>query len=81
MINKEIEIVIENVIGSHDVQEILMINRSRLNALVGDGKLKPIKELKSQLLFWKPDVDLLRDEMIKNSRTNLFKMKGEMKHA
>lgn len=76
------DVLIENIMGSHDVQETLCINRSRLNALVIAGKLKPIKELKRESLFWKPDVELLRNEMMKDSRTNLFKqVKGEKKHA
>jgi hypothetical protein len=74
--------VVDNILGSHDVQEMLCINRSRLNALVGAGKLKPIKELKRESLFWKPSVEQLRSEMIKDSRTNLFKqVKGELKDA
>jgi hypothetical protein len=61
------------ILGSNDVQELLMINRSRLKALVDAGKLKPFKELKRELLFWKPEVELLKEEMMKDSRTNLFK--------
>ena len=67
------EDLIENILGSNDVQEILCINRSRLKALVDCGKLSPIKELKRESLFWKPDVDSLKNEMKKDSRTNLFK--------
>jgi hypothetical protein len=76
------EILVENILGSHDVQELLCINRSRLKALVDCGKLTPFKELKRESLFWKPDVDSLRNEMLKDSRTNLFKqVKGERKNA
>jgi hypothetical protein len=62
-----------NVLGSEEVQEILMVNRSRLSAIVKAGKLDPIKELKRESLFWLPDVLNLRNEMKKDTRTNLYK--------
>ena len=62
-----------NLLGSNDVQEILLINRSRLKALVDCGKLNPIKELKRESLFWLPDVVALKKEMLLDSRTNLYK--------
>lgn len=65
------------ILGSCDVQELLMINRSRLFALVAAGKLKPMKELKRELLFWKPEVEKLKEEMMKDSRTNLYKTKAQ----
>lgn len=72
------EMIIENVYGSTDVQEALCINRSRLNALVKGGKLNPIKHLKNENLFFKPEVDRLKREMQLDSRTNLYKqLKGE----
>jgi hypothetical protein len=71
--------VAKNILGSQDVQEMLMINRSRLAALVEDGKLMPIKELKREKLFWMPDVEALKNEMILDSRTNLYKQ--ELKAA
>jgi hypothetical protein len=61
------------ILGSNDVQEMLLINRQRLNVLVASGKLTPFKELKRESLFWKPDVERLKAEMMKDSRTNLFK--------
>jgi hypothetical protein len=67
------EMLVENILGSNDVQEILCVNRSRLKALVDSGKLNPIKQLKKESLFWKPDVDMLKKEMLKDTRTNLFK--------
>jgi hypothetical protein len=73
--------VVENILGSNDVQEELMINRSRLSALVEAGKLAPIKVLKRESLFWKPEVDKLKQEMMKDSRTNLFKNNGLVKDA
>lgn len=61
------------ILGSSEVQEVLMINRRRLNALVKTGKLTPFKELKRENLFWLPDVDRLKAEMMADSRTNLHK--------
>lgn len=71
MINKKN--VKDYILGSVEAQEKLLINRSRLNALVQAGKLVPVKELKKELLFWAPDVEKLANEMAKDSRTNLFK--------
>lgn len=65
-----------NVLGSQDVQDILMINRARLKALVDAGKLKPIKELKRESLYWMPDVEKLKKEMMLDTRSNLFKNRG-----
>jgi hypothetical protein len=62
-----------NVLGSNEVQEKLLINRSRIKALVDAGKLTPIKELKRESLFWLPDVEALKNEMMKDSRSNLYK--------
>ena len=74
--------LIENVMGSHDVQEMLFINRSRLFALIESGRLSPIKELKRESLFWKPDVEALKKELLLDSRTNLYKnLKGEKVNA
>ena len=67
------KILDSNLLGSNDVQEILLINRSRLKALVDCGKLNPIKELKRESLFWLPDVEALKKEMLLDSRTNLYK--------
>jgi len=61
------------ILGSLEVQELLLVNRSRLNALVQAGKLAPVKELKREMLFWRPDVEALKDEMAKDTRTNLYK--------
>jgi hypothetical protein len=69
--------VVDCIIGSGDVQELLCINRSRLNVLVSEGKLVPVKELRKESLFWKPQVDALRKEMLKNTRTNLFKQSAK----
>lgn len=63
----------EMILGSTEVQEILLINRSRLGALVVEGKLKPIKSLKREHLFYLPDVEALKKEMMKDTRSNLYK--------
>lgn len=70
-----------HILGSEEVQELLMINRSRLSAMVKADKIQPIKELKREALFWLPDVLALRKELMKDSRTNLFKSKEEVKNA
>jgi len=77
MLDKVIDLVVAGILGSHEVQEMLLINRQRLNVIVKNGKLKPIKELKNEKLFYKPDVEKLMQEMLLDSRTNLYKkMKG-----
>jgi hypothetical protein len=67
------ETVAQFIVGSTEVQEILMVNRQRLRALVLAGKLTPFKELKRESLFWKPDVEMLKDELALDPRSNLFK--------
>lgn len=70
------ELIEKNILGSHDVQEMLLITRARVKALVDAGKLIPIKELKRESLFWLPDVEQLKKEMMLDTRTNLFKEGG-----
>lgn len=65
----------ENVLGSLEVQEMLLITRSRLKALVDEGKLNPIKELKREKLFWKGDVMALKRQYLKEPKSNLYKNK------
>lgn len=62
-----------DILGSEEVQDLLMINRSRLSAMVKAEKIKPIKELRKENLFWRPDVLALREELLKDTRTNLYK--------
>lgn len=69
----------ENILGSFEVQEILSIKRTRLKALVDTGKLTPIKELKMGGIFWKPEVEQLKKEMLQHPRSNVFKKGGEKK--
>ena len=71
------ELITENIYGSTDVQEVLCVNRSRLNALVKGGKLNPIKQLKKENLFFKPEVDQLKREIMFYYINNIFnKHKG-----
>lgn len=63
------------ILGSNDVQEMLLINRKRLNALVQAGKIKPVKELKREFLFWLPEVEALKQDLLKDTRSNLYKQK------
>ena len=72
------DFVEKNVLGSHDVQEMLLITRARVKALVDAGKLVPIKELKRESLFLLADVEQLKKEMSLDTRTNLYK-EGEVK--
>lgn len=68
------------ILGSHEVQEMLYINRSRLAALVTEGKLKPVKVLKNEKLFYLPEVESFKKELLKDTRSNIYKMEV-LKHA
>lgn len=68
------------ILGSTEVQEMLLINRQRLAVLVAEGKLTPFKQLAKEKLFWLPDVEQLAKEFALDPRTNLFK-KGALKNA
>jgi hypothetical protein len=63
-----------NVLGSQEVQEMLKVTRSRLKALVDEGKLKPIKQLSRENLFWLPDVEALKKLYLKDKKSNLYKL-------
>jgi hypothetical protein len=67
------ELAAAMVLGTHEVQEMLLINRSRLNALVLEGKLKPMKQLKKEYLFWLPEVEAFKKDLLLDSRSNLYK--------
>jgi len=77
------ELAAKMVLGSNEVQEMLMIGKSRLKALVDEGKLKPMKELKREYLFWLPEVEAFKQDLLLDSRSNLYKhLKGDAKkHA
>jgi hypothetical protein len=69
------EFVAHNVLGSQEVQEMLMITRTRLKHLVDEGKLKPIKKLTRENLFWFDDVDQLKKQYLKDTKSNVYKNK------
>jgi hypothetical protein len=78
------ELAAKMILGSLEVQEMLFINRSRLKAFVDEGKLQPMKELKREKLFWLPDVEALKAELLLDSRSNVYKhlKRGDsIKHA
>lgn len=72
--------IAQMILGSTEVQEMLYINRSRLAALVEEGKLKPVKVLKKEKLFWLPEVEQFKKELLKDTRSNLYK-REVLKHA
>jgi hypothetical protein len=74
----EKELAAKMVLGSGEVQEMLLIGKSRLYALVEEGKLTPMKELKREYLFWLPDVEAFKQQLLLDSRSNLFKQKKRM---
>ncbi len=67
------EFVSTNVLGSQEVQEALLITRSRLKALVDEHKLVPIKKLQRENLFWADDVEQLKKQYLKDKKSNLYK--------
>ena len=67
------ELAAQMVLGSGEVQEMLLIGKSRLKALVDEGKLLPFKELKREYLFWLPDVEDFKKHLLLDSRSNLYK--------
>jgi hypothetical protein len=77
------ELAAKMVLGSSEVQEMLLISKSRLNALVEEGKLQPMKELKREYLFWLPEIEAFKKALLLDSRSNLYKQqKGDArKHA
>lgn len=66
------------ILGSTEVQEMLCINRSRLAALVHEGKLTPLKELKKEKIFWAPEVEKFKSELMKDTRSNIYKNNMEV---
>jgi hypothetical protein len=75
------EFINSQVLGSSEVQEILMVNKSRLAVLITTGKLIPIKELKREHLFYLPDVLACRDELMKDPRANVAKSKKAIERS
>jgi hypothetical protein len=74
------EFIQRNVVGSQEAQDFLMINRRRLSAMVEAGKLLPIKKLKGENLFFFPDLVQLKQILITDTRSNLYKNKTKNSH-
>lgn len=61
---QEVEDFIKNeVLTTSEVKEILNVTRQRLHALVSNGKLKPVKKLSRESLFFRNDVERLAKEL------------------
>lgn len=75
------EMAAQYILGSKEVQEMLMVNRQRLRALVEAKKLIPLKELARESLFWLPEVEKLKSELALDPRSNLFKAGREESYA
>lgn len=70
------EFINNMVLGSLEVQEALLITRSRLKALVDEEKLVPIKKLQRENLFWADDVEQLKKQYLKDKKSNLYKQQN-----
>lgn len=57
MERKEIELLMREIFTSNEAAEYLNISTQRLNQLVHEGKLKPVKTSKSIMLFLRQDLD------------------------
>ncbi|OEF97044.1 DNA-binding protein [Desulfuribacillus alkaliarsenatis] len=57
--------IAENLCNSTEAAEILNVTRSRVNQLVDQGKLLPLREFSKDKVFWKPDVEALAPELEK----------------
>ena len=71
----EIEKIMESVFTSVEAAEYLGISTQRLNKMVHDGLLSPIKSNKSTLLFYKGDLDQRKSidmASARNDSTNKF---------
>lgn len=61
---EEVEHFIKNeVLTSSETQEVLEISRARLNKMVTDGKLNPVKKLPGISLFLRRDVEEKKKEL------------------
>jgi len=61
---KEVEDFVQNeVLTSSETQEILGISRARLNQLVSNAKLVPVKKLAGISLFLRSDVEEKKKEL------------------
>ncbi|OEH86266.1 hypothetical protein BHU72_12080 [Desulfuribacillus stibiiarsenatis] len=59
------ERVAENIVNSTEAAEILGVTRSRVNQMVEQGKIIPLREFSKDKVFWKPDIVELAPELEK----------------
>ncbi|MHA4096372.1 DNA-binding protein [Bacillus cereus] len=57
------KIVIDHVLTTSEVLEILNVSRPRLNELVKKERIIPLKQTKNMSLFWTSDVEKLNEEL------------------
>ncbi|PGR90145.1 DNA-binding protein [Bacillus thuringiensis] len=57
------KIVIDHVLTTSEVLELLNVSRPRLNELVKKERIIPLKQTKNMSLFWRSDVEKLNDEL------------------
>ncbi|PFU80980.1 DNA-binding protein [Bacillus cereus] len=57
------KIVIDHVLTTSEVLELLNVSRPRLNELVKKERILPLKQTKNMSLFWRSDVEKLNEEL------------------
>lgn len=57
------DFVVNEVLTSLEVQEVLNVNRQRISQLLNNGRLKPIKKIGKTTLFLKSDIKRLEKEL------------------
>lgn len=57
------KIVIDHVLTTSEVLELLNVSRPRLNELVKKERIIPLKQTKNMSLFWRSDVKKLNEEL------------------
>ncbi|MGN4740395.1 DNA-binding protein [Bacillus cereus] len=57
------QIVIDHVLTTSEVLEILNVSRPRLNELVKKERIIPLKQTKNMSLFWRSEVEKLNEEL------------------
>ncbi|MGG1342698.1 helix-turn-helix domain-containing protein [Bacillus toyonensis] len=63
--NKEdiTKFVNDYILTTAETMELMNVSRPRLNKLVKDGRIIPLKQTKSISLFWRSDVEELEKEL------------------
>ncbi|KQL48122.1 DNA-binding protein [Bacillus sp. FJAT-21955] len=62
------DFVVNEVLTSLEVQEVLNVNRQRISQLLNNGRLKPIKKIGKTTLFLKSDIKRLEKELGENRK-------------